>query len=239
MRSWIVIFLILVLIVLPFRFIFNEKVDSPKDSSSQELPNRKIANVSSKKIIAEGKQINISKVEESLASEKFNNSFENILGEKNKAVMARAKTEDEFLRKYKKEKFDFYINDDSESWSVFTEVNVTLDKTQEQVLQIGPYKITNSSDSYIHNAKLIYDENQKVFAILTGRVVATLNTSFDSEPLSEDYRFRLDSVNSDIKTAYYSLRDPVKIDQIRSQLAQDPRIKSFYFEVVNNQWQKN
>jgi hypothetical protein len=238
MRSWIAIFLILVLIVLPFRLIFNEKEDSSKDSSSQVFVNRKIANESARQI-TEDKQIKISKVEESLANEKFNSSFENILGDKNRAVMHRAKIENDFLKKYKKEKFDFYINDSSESWSVFTDVNVTLDKTQESLLQIGPYKITSSNDNYIYNAKLIYDENQKVFAILTGRIVATLNTSFDSEQVSDDYRFRLDSVNADIKTAYYSLREPGRIDQLRGQLAQDPRVKSFYFEVVNNQWQKN
>ncbi len=157
----------------------------------------------------------------------------------NNEKIKRAKEESAFLSKYLRVASDYYIKTQEEKWSAFRDVYVTMDKTEESLLSFGPYKITDKPAADMPRAQLIYNENQKTFAIITGRLIAKLKNLFDEERISKDYGFKIDSVNPDIKTVFYKLDEQSNISDVRKTLRRDSRIDSFYFETVHNQWQKN
>lgn len=159
--------------------------------------------------------------------------------ESSQAVVKQSIDEAAFLSKYQRVASGYFNNTQEEKWSIFRDIHITLDKNSETLLPFGPYRITDKPTGNMPAAKLIYNEDQKIFAIITGRLIAKLKNLFDEERISKDYELEIESVNTDIKTVFYKLKDESSISEVRKLLNSDPRIDSFYFETVHNQWQKN
>lgn len=157
----------------------------------------------------------------------------------NNEKIVRNQKEQNFLLKHRRVVSEYYFKTQEEKWSVFQDVYITLDKDTESLLEFGPYRVTAEPKSDMHSSKLIYNEDKRVFVILTGRLIAKLKNLFDEEKISKDYGFKIDSVNPDIKTVYFKVDQSFSISNVRKLLSSDSRIDSFYFETVHNQWQKN
>lgn len=147
--------------------------------------------------------------------------------------------ENEFLKRYERVSSDYYDKTPQEKWTLIKEVYVTLEKESSSLLAFGPYKIVGVPKEDMPYGKLIYNEDQKRFAILTGRIIAQVHNLFDSDKISKDYDWLIENIHSDIKTVYYKPRKEVNLSEIRQLIDADSRINYFYFETVHNQWQKN
>lgn len=154
-------------------------------------------------------------------------------------IVKKAKDEAQFLSKYQRVSSNYYDRVQEEKWSIFPEVYITMDKNSGTLLPFGPYKITDKPTADMPVARLIYNEDQKTFSILTGRLIAKLKNLFDDERISKDYDLRIDSVNADIRTVFYRMNGQGSLSDMRKLLHLDSRVDSFYFETVHNQWQKN
>lgn len=163
-----------------------------------------------------------------------------LLMAKNKMKLVVAQQELMFLRQYPRLQFKFYFDDINESWSYFPDTLISLvDSKQDPLLKLGPYYVHKQYSKGSQKEWLLYNENQKYFAIFTGRVAVKLKDLFESEKIEDEYQIPISKINTDIKTVYYQINEFKRISELREALSTDRRIEYFHFEVVHNKWQKN
>jgi len=86
---------------------------------------------------------------------------------------------------------------------------------------------------------LVFEENQKLFGVLTGRVVLKVRDLYDMDPIVRQYGLKIDTVSTEIKTAYLDASHLGGFSKLNATLKGDQRIERFYFEVVKTDWIKN
>lgn len=175
---------------------------------------------------------------QSLIEEKVN-PLRVMASEDGRLGVSRRLQEEEFIKTYPRVRSDFYQKDHSEEWFEFPGTYVTFEKIENPVLQVSTFRVTTKEEKALPNAKLIYNENQKIFAVLTGKVILKIFSLLESDQIAKDYHFQLEQASPEINTFYYSVNESYQISQLSSKLGSDSRIEKFHFEIVRDQWQKN
>lgn len=175
---------------------------------------------------------------DSLIEEKTN-PLRVVASEDSRHSVSRRLKEDEFIKTYPRVRSDFYQKDHSEEWFEFPGTYVTFEKIENPLLQVSTFRVTTNEDQALPNAKLIYNENQKIFAVLTGKVILKIFSLLESDQIAKDYHFQLERASPEINTFYFTVRESYQLSQLSSKLGSDFRVEKFHFEIVRDQWQRN
>lgn len=130
-------------------------------------------------------------------------------------------------------------------WTFFPDLQVTREMTHQPMFSMGPFHVSRRSNQTGDSPmNLIYDENQKVLGVLTGRVVVKVKDNYDLNPIVRDYELKIDNSSPEIRTAYLNT-DGVNTSggatlvKLNESLKADQRVERFYFEIVRTDWVKN
>ncbi len=128
-------------------------------------------------------------------------------------------------------------------WSIFSDLQVSQNPSQEALFSMGPYHVSRRGDRHVTSAvgsmNLIYEENQKTIGVLTGRLVVKVKDNYDIDPLARDYHLKLENSTPEIRTAYLNTQSYDRLEKINQALKVDQRVERFYFEVVRTDLVKN
>ncbi len=228
--------------VFVHRYYIAEPFSSTSNSISYQF-NKKITS-----------SLHIKDVNDEKKKSRLENNFENKISSLNKDKtitlrlvasedsrhdVRRKLKEDEFIKTYPRVSSDFFQKDPSEEWFEFPGTYVTFEKIENPLLQISSFRVTTKVEQALPNAKLIYNENQKIFAVLTGKVILKILSLLESDQIAKDYHFQLERASPEINTFYFVVSESYQLSQLSSRLGNDSRIEKFHFEIVRDQWQKN
>lgn len=129
----------------------------------------------------------------------------------------------------------------NDNWSIFTDLRVTKDSIHNPLFSFGPYQVSRNENFGFHNfsMSLIYNENQQVLGVLTGRVVIKMRDMYDMNPMARDHGLKVENVSAPIRTAYLNASHLGQLDSLNEALKTDQRIERFYFEVVRADLMRN
>ncbi len=139
----------------------------------------------------------------------------------------------------KRETIDLQITGNG-TWSLFSDLQVSKEPGHNPLFKMGPYHVSRKEE--LGSSKtmgLVFEENQKLFGVLTGRVVLKVRDLYDMDPIVRQYGLKIDTVSTEIKTAYLDASHLGGFSKLNATLKGDQRIERFYFEVVKTDWIKN
>lgn len=143
------------------------------------------------------------------------------------------------IKAEKRENIDLQIVGNG-TWSLFSDLQVSKDPSQNSLFTMGPYHVSRKEDSSSGKAMgLIFEENQQFYGILTGRVVLKVRDLSDMDAIVKEYGLKIDLVSTEIKTAYLEASHLGAYSKLNATLRGDQRIERFYFEVVKTDWIRN
>lgn len=253
MRPWVIGLATLIVSFIFYRvFIYPFFIAEPFTSSSEFSSNQEnvklkaslqIKGIKDAKYAKDAKEKsrwedNLNHKIDSLIEEKMN-PLRLMASEDRRLGISRRVKEDEFIKTYPRVKSDFYQKDHSEEWFEFPGTYVTFEKIENPLLQISTFRVTTIEEQALPNSKLIYNENQKIFAILTGKVILKIFSLMESDQIAKDYHLQLERASPEINTFYFTVNESYQLSQLSSKLGSDARIEKFHFEIVRDQWQKN
>ena len=139
----------------------------------------------------------------------------------------------------KREAIDLQITGNG-TWSLFLDLQVSKEPGQNSLFMMGPYHVSRREEAGSSKTMgLVFEENQKLFGVLTGRVVLKVHDLYDMDPIVRQYGLKIDTFSTEIKTAYLNASHLGGFSKLNATLKGDPRIERFYFEVVKTDWIKN
>ncbi|MCK6598046.1 MAG: hypothetical protein L6Q37_06750 [Bdellovibrionaceae bacterium] len=157
-------------------------------------------------------------------------------------VQRQSQIQSQFLNNFPRKPLRLHVFDENDRWSIFDNLVVAEDDiaAYDTVFSLGTYKVAiRKEEQQEVPAKLIFDENQKVFSVLTGRLVVKVKELALVDQLVKDYDFEVDNLNTEIKTVFVKAQSLEKIKNKKKKLENDIRVVSSYLEVVRDQWQLN
>lgn len=126
------------------------------------------------------------------------------------------------------------------TWSLFSDLQVSKDPVHNTLFEFGPYHVSRKEGHDSGTSMgLIVEENQKQLGVLTGRIVVKVKDLYDIDPVVRDYGLKIDTVSTEIRTAYLDASHLGAFAKLNQTLKNDHRVERFYFEVVRNDWVKN
>lgn len=136
------------------------------------------------------------------------------------------------VRDEKRENLDLQLMG-TDSWSVFSELHVSKDPVHNPLFAFGPFHVGRKDNQGAQQGmSLIYNENQQVLGVLTGRVVVKVRDVYDMDPVVKEHDLKVDNVSAKIRTAYLSATHVGALSPLNKALKNDHRVERFYFEVV-------